>query len=1066
MMLRFALIAALVLPLAAIGQNYPSQEQFGKNRIQYHRFDWKILKTNNFEIYHYENGTPLATLTAQYAESEFERVNEILSYIPINKIRIFIYNSPQEMAQSNMGMANLGDLNNKELDLAKSRLEIAFTGNQAQFKTQLIKEISLLAVYDMLYGGSVKDMLQSSLLLSLPDWYIYGISNYIAEGWTTELDDYMREMVQKDSFKRPSLLTGEEAGIVGQSIWNYIAERYGKDQISAILNLTRIIRTDQTSIASSLQVSYSRFIREWREFYQNMAASTNLTYKKPTGDWQQEVGNEVGSLSSTHVRISSDSKFLVEANSENGKYRVELVNTDTKSRTTITKGKIVISQKRYVSYTPLVAWQTNKAVAVVVNGDDQTFLQVFDILDNGKTKLRLDRSIRDVNQVADFDISDDGTTLILSADRDGKNDLYLFSIGRSSLLGLTNDLYDDRYPQFIGSSSNKIVFCSNRLKDSMNVGDKGNYKTLKNKFGIFVHDGNPRAQVVRKIIDTLGVITHPMSNDGRNFYFESDYKGIGNFYKYDSDIKTVTQLTGFSQSIQDYDFLPNLGTFVSVHRQMRGEYINYQNRLSLSSDLPPTPRVQSISGLSTYKTERKVNTVADARMIQQMGKPSTMKLDSGEVDTDNYEFDADVAKTYESRQRRTQTTVSTASILAKSRKKENIIIKGPTDYKGLFINNDSRSDLRIDPIKGLGLVQSITMNDLLENHIVRAGFFISGNLKNNELWTEYSNLSHRIDYSARYDRQSLYVTDNNANQRYRYNRLAVTAAYPFNNAARISISPFYTSTRMVDINTISSPDAASSYLGARAEFVFDNSKINGMNMMEGTRLKLRYDAVSGLASTQGFNRLVLDLRHYQKIHRDIILATRLSFSHSAGSAPKKSVLGGMENWAGYTKESRGVNDPLTLGADPQTSLPLDNRDIFFVEFATNLRGFNLNHISGTSHLLFNGELRLPIVKYFYRGPITSNFLRNFQAVAFTDIGTAWSGKSPIFNRQNTLNTDIVREDYFSATVSNFRNPFLFGYGLGARTLLFGYYVKFDYAWGVDNGSVGKPIAYLTLGYDF
>jgi len=52
----------------ALGQNYPSQERFGKNRIQYQHFDWKIVRTSNFEIYYYQEGTQLANLTAQYAE--------------------------------------------------------------------------------------------------------------------------------------------------------------------------------------------------------------------------------------------------------------------------------------------------------------------------------------------------------------------------------------------------------------------------------------------------------------------------------------------------------------------------------------------------------------------------------------------------------------------------------------------------------------------------------------------------------------------------------------------------------------------------------------------------------------------------------------------------------------------------------------------------------------------------------------------------------------------------------------------------------------------------------------
>jgi outer membrane protein assembly factor BamA len=272
----------------------------------------------------------------------------------------------------------------------------------------------------------------------------------------------------------------------------------------------------------------------------------------------------------------------------------------------------------------------------------------------------------------------------------------------------------------------------------------------------------------------------------------------------------------------------------------------------------------------------------------------------------------------------------------------------------------------------------------------------------------------------------------------------------------------YTVTRLVDLNLLSEPDQSTQYGGVISEFVFDNSRINGMNMIEGTRFKVRYENQLGITDgNQSFNRISLDLRRYQKIHRDLILATRFAMSHSAGRAPKQSIMGGMENWILNRKEGRTANNPLAFGPG------IDNRDVFFSEFATNLRGFNLNRLSGTSYVLVNAELRIPLIKYIYRGPITSNFLRNFQVVGFSDVGTAWTGKGP-FSQENSLNTEIIggRSDPFRATVTNFRNPYLMGYGVGARTMLFGFYVKFDYAWGMDNGVTNKAIPYLTLGYDF
>jgi hypothetical protein len=1044
---------------AAVAQNYPSQEEFGKNRVQYRRFEWKILKSNNFEVYHYGAGTPIATLTIQYAESEFDRITEMLGYTPYNKIKIFLYNSPQELMQSNMGMATTTDLSENELNLAKSRLEIAFTGDQLGFRKKLIQEITQLFVYDMLYGGSLKDALQNSLLLSLPDWFMSGVSAYVAEGWTTELDDYMRDAVVRRQIKKPSLLTGHEAVVVGQSIWNYIAERYGKDNVSNILSLTRIIRTEQTSIASTLGVPYTRFLRDWRDFYTNMAATVNTNYKDAAGDWQQPLGASLNAASK--VRLSPDNQYAVATSREGERYLVELIKTENGSRSTLMKGSFFVEKRNYVPHTPLVAWHRNNGLAIITDQKDDVLLQIFDINEKGNAKLRLKRIIRGVNQVIDFDISNDGSSLALSAERDGKNDLYLFNVGRGSLLQLTNDLYDDFSPHFSGTSSTRVLFSSNRLRDSLAITDKGTYKSVRDRLALFVHDGNPRAQAVKRVVDSLGIISNIRSTDENTFYFLSDYKGINNLYKYEADVKLLTPVTAFNQDIKDYDYLPTSGGFATINSRNGKELLGYYRRLGAPvGEITPTPRAQRMAGFQVYKTEQRNNPAADASMIAQMANPRRMQLDSGEIDTDNYEFDADVLKNFEARQKRGGSAVSAANMVSKNRKRENITIKGPTSYKGLFISNDATSDLRIDPVRAFGLAQSLTVNDLLENHIIRAGFFITPTLRTNDLWAEYSNLAHRIDYMARVDRRSLFVSD--LNRKYRFNRVAATVSYPLSTRARVSVSPFYAQARLLDVNTVSAPDQNSNYLGTRAEYVYDNTKMNGMNMMEGTRLKVRYELFGGISGTKGFNRLVVDMRHYQKVHRDIILATRISLAHSAGASPKQSVLGGMENWIANRQEERTEN-PLAIGLSNQ-QVPIDNRDIFFVEVAP-LRGFNFNKISGSSHLTASAELRMPLIKYFYRGPITSNFLRNFQFVAFSDIGTAWTGKGP-FSRQNSLNTEIIRSDFWTATVNNFRNPFLLGYGVGARTMLFGFYVKFDYAWGFDNGEVNSAIPYLTLGYDF
>lgn len=1077
----------------ATAQNYPALERFGKNRIQYRTFDWKIIRTSNFEIYYYQDGTQIANLTAQYAESEFDRITELLGYTPYNRVKIFLFNSPSELAQSNIGLNTQGSLNRREQDLSKSRIELAFTGDQISFRRQIVHDVAMLFVYDMLYGGSLKDALQSSLLLSLPDWFMPGIASYIAEGNSVELDDYMRDVSQTRPVRKPSLLSGTEAERVGHSIWNYIVQKYGRDNVSNILNLTRIIRNEQSSISSTLGVPYSRFLREWRDYYAGMANTVSQGYRASSDDFQIKLSDPDDEIVLSSLKLSPDKQYIAYATLRDGKYRVEVINTTNRKKTTVLQGGYRLDGLMVRTTTPLVAWQRGNNLIIITDELGKTNMYQFSDFEK-KPKRQFKRQVNGLTQIVSVDASEDGGSLILSADRRGQNDLFLYSINRGSYQQLTNDLYDDLCPQFIGRTAREVVFSSNRKLDTLGV-DKGSYKTITDRLSLFTHEGGARDLSLERLTDSLSHATQPTAASETVFYFLNDVNGIKNLYRLDAESGSIGQVTAFPESIQLYDLNPSNGGFVYSSLKNGETYIGFRSQLNLTQTVqaPPTPR-SIATGSATAKVQAKSNRAStpktdstgqvalsdtSAAKGAQTGaaRPDSVKrlaLEPGEVDTDNYQFDADVLKANEYRQRRSimGNTPTLSTTLPRNRRRENITIRGPFNYKGIFTVTDANSNWRIDPIsaKGFGYSQDVTLTDLLENHVIRGGLFITTTLRNSDLFAEYTNLTHRIDFGARVDRSTLFVDNAGLSQKYRYNRVAVSASYPISVNSRFTVSPFYAMTRLVDISSFNEPDRTSDYAGLRGEFVFDNTKTSGANVAVGTRLKVKFDEYAGLrSSAESFRRLSIDLRHYQKIHRDLILAARFSFSQSGGPAPKQSTLGGMDNWVGANSSIKEqiASNPLLVPNLIPNEIPYDYRNVFFLDFAAPLRGFRQGKLTGTSHMLFNAELRLPLVRYLYRGNVTSNFLRNLQLVAFTDIGTAWSGKGP-FSQQNSLNTEIVGGGSipFRATVTNFKNPFLIGYGAGARTMLFGYYVKFDYGWGLENKVVSKPIAYLTLGYDF
>jgi hypothetical protein len=1080
---------------AATAQNYPALERFGKNRIQYRSFDWKIIRTSNFEIYYYQDGSQIANLTAQYAESEFDRITELLGYTPYNRVKIFLFNSPSELAQSNIGLNTQGGLNRRELDLSKSRVELAFTGDQISFRRQIVHDISMLFVYDMLYGGSLKDALQSSLLLTLPDWFMPGIASYIADGYSLEIDDYMRDASIAKAVKKPSLLSGTEAERVGHSIWNYIVQKYGRDNVSNILNLTRIIRNEQSSISSTLGVPYNRFLREWREYYAAMANVVAQSYKAGTDDFQVKLSSSDDELVLNSLKLSPDKQYFAYTTLFDGKFNVEVVNTTNHKKTTVLQGGYRLDGQVARTNTPLVAWQRGNNLIVISDELGKTNLYQFSDFEK-RPKRQFKRQINGLTQVVSVDASDDGGSLILSADRKGQNDLFIYSINRGSYQQLTNDLYDDLYPQFVGRTARQVVFSSNRKLDTLGV-DKGSYKSITDRLSLFSHEGGARDFSLVRLTDSLSHATQPIPASETVVYFLNDVSGIRNLYRLDTESGSVGQLTAFPESIQLYDLNPSNGGFVYSSLKNGEEYIGFRSQLNLTQTVQAPPTQRSINaGLANPAKANAVrsgaakpdsaglpgrtNTTPPDTSIAKRpatgapGTESKLALEPGEVDTDNYQFDPDVLKATEYRQRRSigGTTPTLTTTLPRNRRRENITIRGPFNYKGMFTVNDANSNWRIDPIsaKGFGYSQDVTLTDLLENHVLRAGLFITTTLRNSDLFAEYTNLTHLIDFGARVDRSTLFVDNSGLSQKYRYNRVSLSASYPISVTTRFTLSPFYATTRLIDISSFSEADRVSDYAGLRGEVVFDNTKMNGMNMAIGTKMKVKYEEYAGLrSSSESFRRLSIDLRHYQKIHRDLVLAARFSFSQSGGPAPKQSTLGGMDNWIGANSSIKEpiASNPLLVPNTIPVEIPYDYRNVFFLDFAAPLRGFRQGKLTGTSHMLLNLELRLPLIRYLYRGNITSNFLRNLQLVAFTDIGTAWSGKGP-FSQQNSLNTEIVGGGNipFRAVVTNFKNPFLIGYGAGARTMLFGYFVKFDYGWGLENKVVSKPIAYLTLGYDF
>ncbi len=1083
-------ILVLSASVSAVAQYYHTP--FGHNRIQYDRFDWYYYSSNNFDIYYYPGGHEYAQQAISFLEDEFVELTDVLGYAPYTKTKIFIYNSVQDLQQSNIGIGGDVFTIGGKTDFVKLQVEIAYPGSSYEFQKEMVHQLGFMLINDMMFGGSLAEIFQNSYLLSLPQWFIGGAARYMAFGWSQEMDDYVRDYLARKKVNKLIKIKQEDARIIGQSIWNYISLRYGESSISNILNLTRIIRNEENSISSTLGISFEDFLNDWQDYYQSQAEEVNQNYR--TAEESNEIaGYRNQEVSISNVKMNSSGKKVAYTYHKDGRYEVRVVDVTQGKEDVVAKGGYLINDQQIDTQLPILDWQNDYTLGVVLYKRGELYLNTYDI----NTKARFQKALTRFRQVESFCFNENGKLAVISGDVDGQNDLFLVSMRRNALKRITNDLYDDVDPTFVPGTA-AIVFSSNRETDSVTVG-KVSLSEIENNYNLFVYDLDTTTNEFLRITNTYSIDRKPLAKNQNEIFYLSDQRGISNLYKYSMLDSTFVQVTNFQYSLTDYDlsfggenqlafltldkgrqklfletpFDINNNIFTPQTGRQRVKQARFiANRIPRRTKAPPTPAVLKPIVGEESQTESVIS--PDQFSFEETRpEPINRVQDDGLIDTDNYVFEEEV-----------KTEFRPESFFSSYRKyeRESTII-GPQAYAPQFSFSNLVTSFGIDPIRGFSMLFETEITDLLENHRLNGGVHTTTDFRSGKIYGEYQYLKYWMDFRLRFERNTYYIDPSTSivrnknpedflNQRYTLNKVELGMAIPITNTFRVEFSPFYAGTQFSNLHneaisarntaTVLAPNNNVHYAGLRGALVVDNTIEKGFNIYQGTRGLIEFENYLDVTnSNKSFSRLNVDLRHYQKIHKELTLAGRLYYGKSMGVNKQNYLLGGMNNWVLQQYANQGSEDPLAMVN------AVDNSDILFTKFVTNLRGFDYNEIYGSNVLVFNAELRFPIFRYLSNTPINSAFLRNFQIIGFYDIGSAWTGRSPFSEEGSTFTKKyFVPGRPFNAEIADFQNPWLASYGFGLRTVLMGYYVKIDIANPIKDFEIRDSRFHLTLGLDF
>lgn len=1073
-----------------------SQMEFGKNRVKYEDFFWTYYSYDRYDVYFYEEGKELANYVSKSAKKQIASIEKLFDYSIDDRFQFIVFNKQSDFKQSNIGLSTDEQYNTGGVThIVGTKIILYYEGDHAKLDAQIREGVAQVLINQIMYGGNVREMLKNNTLLNLPEWYQKGLISYVANDWNSDIDNHVKDGILSGKYKNINRLEGKDAVYAGHALWKHIADNYGEAVISNILYMTKVSRNIDNSALFVLGISIGNLWEECFDSFKSKYSENDSTKTSPAPSPILAKPKSSGVYS--QLKVSPDGNYVLYTTNELGQYKIWLYDVQKKKVKRILKSGQKIDRINDYSY-PLVAWHpSGKLFSYIIERKGYLVMTTYELA----TKEKRERNITGFEKILDYSYNNDGSKFVMSAIQKGQTDIFIFTAASSAYEQITKDIYDDLTPRFVHGSK-EIVFASNRPVDTLFFDPKRKYEEAQPHKDLFLFNNVTKSRVLKRVTNTPGIDeTYPTDYDSIHISYLSDLNGVRNRYiaRFDSVIAfidtaahyrtvvTTFPITNYSRGILEQDINTKSNKLSEIIYE-NGKYKMYVAPLTKTKDLLPV--VLKNTSYRDYKNrlDKKEQNEADEKnkifnetpQVENVKEikniPEPVKKDSSEIDINNYTFENELKKPEKKQEKAKEplNSVDSTALKAKSSpefqlgKQRNYNTNYSVDYivsqlDNSFLNasyqkfSGGGSPIYLNP--GLNAFFKVSMSDLFEDYCITGGMRLSFDLNNNEYFISYEDRMKNLDKQIVLHRQGLLsVGSNNSLVKIYTHDAKYVLKYPFNEVASLRGTIGYRNDRSVYLatndNSLVKPNTQENWGNLKVEYVFDNSIKKGLNLYNGARAKIFGEYYRQIDKPKtDFFVVGFDARYYLKIHRDFIFANRIAASTSFGNQKLIYYMGGVDNWFGPK-------------FDNTTNIATD-QNYAYQTLATNMRGFFQNIRNGNSFVVINSELRFPLFKYFSKRPIRSDFAQNFQIIGFNDLGTAWTGYSP-YSDKNSLNTTTIGtpQTPLIITLKTQHNPIVDGYGWGVRSRIFGYFIRIDRAWGVQDGIILKPITYLSLSLDF
>lgn len=517
-------------------------QYFGRNKVQWEHFNFKILKTEHFDIYYYDREADVVNDIGRMSERWYARLSRVFNHT-FKRKPIVIYANAADFHQTTTTPEMIGQGTGGFTDPFMNRVVLPLTGDYAENDHVLGHEMVHVFQFDV--ASTMSSNRRRFNLESLPLWLVEGMAEYFSKGRIDPLTAmWIRDATIHNRMPDLRKLTRDPYYFpyrYGQALMAYIGGRFGDDAVVRLF-LAAGTSGPEAAFERAVGIPAKQIFTDWQESARELY--NPVVEDRPSNLGSPLIGSKKGIRGYLNVgpAYSPDGRYIAFLSTRDV-FDIDLFLAEAQTGKIIRK---LASADRNAHFESLRfidsagAWSPDsKKLAFVVFAKGDNYLGIVDVESRRVDDIR----VPGVDAISNIAWSPDGHTIAVSGQDTGVSDLFLFDMNTKQVRRLTNDKYADLQPSF-SPDGRTLAFVSDRA-----VG--ADLEQLRfTGMGVGTVDVETGRIRMLPLFPRARSIDPHFSADGDSIFFVSNAEGVADIYRYyfsDGRIARVTHVqTGVS----------------------------------------------------------------------------------------------------------------------------------------------------------------------------------------------------------------------------------------------------------------------------------------------------------------------------------------------------------------------------------------------------------------------------------------------------------------------------------------------------------------------------------------